>query len=497
MSKIFGLGLSKTGTSSLIHALQRLGIPSCHFPSDETTRDEITAYLKAPVEKLYLTILNSAVAIADTPVCCVYPALDRTYPGSKFILTTRDLKSWLKSCRDHWERLPLSPPGQVGADGKDLFRRVIREHLYGSADFAEKLYAEAYNRYVQGVLDYFKNQPDRLLIMDIVRGDSWDLLCPFLNIPKPAFAFPHANRSPVELPSRPAADTMNLQSGPAEICFITTCMGRLDHLRETLPTLVAQPHASVVVVDYSCPERCGEWVERDYPQVRVVRVPGKSRFNLSHARNVGASAADAPWLCFIDADAALASGFTETVLPSLQAGRFYRPVTGNAELSGMMVCRQADFAKADGYDEVMQGWGAEDKDLRNRLVWLGLAPDGISENLVRAISHDDSLRTKFYDLKDRNVSGVLGELYLNVKSDLTRLLGQLPSLSVRQQIHNLVSNWVTSAYAAPGKTCELKLVFRKVPIFGKTFTPDPPGRKGRVESCLAYALTVDESGRRI
>ena len=47
----------------------------------------------------------------------------------------------------------------------------------------------------------------------------------------------------------------------AEICIITTCMGRLAHLRQSLPSFTAQPDTSVVVVDYSCPERSGEWVE--------------------------------------------------------------------------------------------------------------------------------------------------------------------------------------------------------------------------------------------
>ena len=39
----------------------------------------------------------------------------------------------------------------------------------------------------------------------------------------------------------------------AFITFITTCRGRLAHLRETLPSFAAQPDAAVIVVDYRLP----------------------------------------------------------------------------------------------------------------------------------------------------------------------------------------------------------------------------------------------------
>ena len=34
---------------------------------------------------------------------------------------------------------------------------------------------------------------DRLLVMDIIAGDGWDKLCPFLGKPVPEAAFPHRN----------------------------------------------------------------------------------------------------------------------------------------------------------------------------------------------------------------------------------------------------------------------------------------------------------------
>ncbi|MCZ6834530.1 MAG: hypothetical protein O7G85_02035, partial [Planctomycetota bacterium] len=36
-NKVFGIGLSRTGTRSLNEALTILGIPSCHWPTDVGT----------------------------------------------------------------------------------------------------------------------------------------------------------------------------------------------------------------------------------------------------------------------------------------------------------------------------------------------------------------------------------------------------------------------------------------------------------------------------
>ena len=85
MIKIFGIGLSRTGTLSLTEALKELGYRTVHYP---------------PIPKFFKYI-DENDAFTDITVSCNYKILDKKYLGSKFILTIRDKESWLKSCENH------------------------------------------------------------------------------------------------------------------------------------------------------------------------------------------------------------------------------------------------------------------------------------------------------------------------------------------------------------------------------------------------------------
>jgi len=149
----------------------------------------------------------------------------------------------------------------------------------------------------------------------------------------------------------------------AKLCYITTCMGRLAHLQQTMPRIVGQPDVDCVVVDYACPEGAGGWVAAHHPKVSVMRVEGETHFNASRARNLGAKAADAPWLGFFDADVLLSPDFANTVVPGLAPGHFYRADRLSAQTWGSIICHRDDFQAVSGYDETYVGWGGEDDDL--------------------------------------------------------------------------------------------------------------------------------------
>jgi hypothetical protein len=121
--KIFGIGLSRTGTHSLGSALTTLGFRSVHFPCDSATREEIYRHFAAGAASLRLSLLDLVDAVVDTPVTCVYKALDQRYPGSRFILTTRDMAPWLNSCERYWSQT-LRP--SLRPDSRNPYHQYIQ-----------------------------------------------------------------------------------------------------------------------------------------------------------------------------------------------------------------------------------------------------------------------------------------------------------------------------------------------------------------------------------
>ena len=165
--KVFGIGLSRTGTTSLAQALDLLGFRSYHSPAS-------------------IGLVLDHDALVDTPVAIGYQFLDLMFPGSKFILTDRKEEDWLRSCEIYWSR---------NLQEQTEFCRKLHTGLYRSVPFSAEKFSEARQRHIAGVKEYFADRPDDLLELRICDGDGWEPLCRFLERPVPAAPFPHQNRS--------------------------------------------------------------------------------------------------------------------------------------------------------------------------------------------------------------------------------------------------------------------------------------------------------------
>jgi glycosyl transferase family 2 len=210
-----------------------------------------------------------------------------------------------------------------------------------------------------------------------------------------------------------------------QVCFITTCMGRLSSLKRSLPTFSRQRNSRVIVVDYSCPDNAGTWVETHHPECRVVRVPDRKFFHLSHARNVGfrAVAADADWVCFVDADVCLSPSFYENVQPLLEPGRFIvAPMhPKNKGLTGLILVPHADFFRYGGFDEAYENYGREASAMRVTLFGRGLTPVFLGDGLARHMDHEDEVRSRHYRQKDLVRSNLANSRRLRALIDETEI----------------------------------------------------------------------------
>jgi sulfotransferase family protein len=201
---VWGIGLTRTGTTSLNRALELLGYRAVHYPT-------LSQLLHEPLE-----------AATDEPVAVTYKYLDFLYPDSKFILTDRDEDDWIRSAaahrKRHFERRrqwsPLDSPfakpsgnwlqaqvstilGQSLLRDRTVERVFTQTTLYGTVEFDEEKFRQGYRRHCEDVARYFGDRPDDLLRMRICDGEGWERLCALLGCRVPSVPFPTLNTAAV------------------------------------------------------------------------------------------------------------------------------------------------------------------------------------------------------------------------------------------------------------------------------------------------------------
>jgi len=252
------------------------------------------------------------------------------------------------------------------------------------------------------------------------------------------------------------------QSDPPLISIIVTCKDRRHHLEQTLPSLLAQSKAEVVVVDYACSQGTAGWVCEQYPVARVFSVSGDPHFHLTRARNIGAANARGAFLLFVDADIALEGDLGAWIATQARTDHFYTASNPrSASLTGTVVCDRQVFDQVGGYDEAFRGWGWEDYDLYHRFAALPLREGHFSSTFLRAIPHGNEERQFTAErggIGSRDKAMTVSRLYTNLKTDAFRLTGIRMDLKTRLQIMDSVKQAVRKLESLPpGETHELKL----------------------------------------
>jgi glycosyltransferase involved in cell wall biosynthesis len=259
------------------------------------------------------------------------------------------------------------------------------------------------------------------------------------------------------------------------ISFVTTCKGRLEHIKETLPLIAEQGPDQVIVVDYGCPQKVGDWVEENLSSVSVIRVTDDPGFLLSRARNAGLAACKTDLVCFIDADVKIKPGFVNWLKSHCDRSSFYRAAPVNGELDketwGTCIVPAAIVSKIGGYDEVFSGWGGEDDDLYHRLRYIGVTEKYYPSKFVEPIRHDEDVRMEQYKEKNKDMHHMINALYMEAKHQVmsVKKFAVHPEKAVRQklmsQVKDAVDKWIASDWT------ELPSI--KFKVGGKAWLPEP------------------------
>ncbi len=169
--KIIGIGLYKTGTSTLAECLRILGMNVCPEAVGYKTLMGLSE------------AMDAYEAFADYPwfLPNVYKKIDNIFSAG-FVLTSRDTDTWYTSFTRWLDRNVHLP--------NEGLEKVFGD-LLTSGD--EARITDCYVKHNILAQDFFGRRKN-FLVVDWEAGDGWDKLCDFLKAPVPDCEFPHMLR---------------------------------------------------------------------------------------------------------------------------------------------------------------------------------------------------------------------------------------------------------------------------------------------------------------
>lgn len=161
-TKVFGIGLMKTGTTTLGSCFQSMGYRHfSYFP--KLIRQNHKGEFDATWD-----VVDRFESFEDHPWPSHYQEIERRYPDAKFVLTVRkDSETWYGSLTNHARRMgPTAERRLIFGYGWPLNRRD--EHI------------SFYEEHNQAVIDYFEDRPEKLLVVCWEDGSTWQDVAEFL-----------------------------------------------------------------------------------------------------------------------------------------------------------------------------------------------------------------------------------------------------------------------------------------------------------------------------
>lgn len=203
-TKYFCIGRNKTGTTSLKVAFEKLGYRVGRQRTAEILYDQF--YFKSEFEPI-VRYCQSAQVFQDVPFSCpeTYKYLDKAFPGSKFILTVRDdAEQWYSSIsRFHAKKFGKDGRIPTTEDLKkaSYVRRGFSYNtvlLHGTTDldpYDKAAMMAHYKQHNRDVIEYFKDRPNDLLVLNLSEDGAYQKFLDFLDIKSSFTEFPWENRT--------------------------------------------------------------------------------------------------------------------------------------------------------------------------------------------------------------------------------------------------------------------------------------------------------------
>jgi hypothetical protein len=158
--KIFGLGLPKTGTSSLAKYLENMGVPTIH--------DDVTFFRNRGNVQSIKSLVTYDAYVGS--LCVTRYEIIEKFTDAKFIITDRDKKTWMESAK-----IWFSHPGNPN----------IRMELFGCPMWDEEKFSKVYDTYITDLVEVLEKNECDYIIIDIINTDEGVVaqqICDFIGV---------------------------------------------------------------------------------------------------------------------------------------------------------------------------------------------------------------------------------------------------------------------------------------------------------------------------
>ncbi len=179
---VFGLGLSKTGTTSLGAALKLLGYRHKSYDLELLER-----WSAGRVDDVFRGMAGYG-SFEDWPYPLMYDEIMRRFGRSaRYVLTVRSSPEvWLESLKGHAMRAPPD---------RSRYHKMAYGFEYPHEN--ERAYLKIYRDHVDRVREAATRHGLSHMLIEVCweQGHGWTELCAVLGLPRPWKKFPHANRA--------------------------------------------------------------------------------------------------------------------------------------------------------------------------------------------------------------------------------------------------------------------------------------------------------------
>ena len=175
------------------------------------------------------------------------------------------------------------------------------------------------------------------------------------------------------------------------LSIVTVCMNRRAHLLVSAEHVSAWPHHQEhLILDWSSDQPLTRTELPTDPRIRLVRVDGERQWHLCRAYNLALRLARGDRLLKLDADC------WPEAMPSpnqlAAAGPVAAFCSGPDGRAGQWLLERRFVEQVGGFNEVLLGYGFDDKDFRARVEAQGVVVQRLPASALGVIAHSASLR---------------------------------------------------------------------------------------------------------